>query len=604
MCVCVRERELCGEEGVAKDIMMGSLTPSLVCRHLLGLIHRMIEFVVREGPMFEAIIMSKEKNNPDFRFLFENKSQEHVYYRWKLYSILQGESPGQWRTADFRMFRSGSIWRPPLLNPYLHGDEEAHEDSPPPSQEEELRKGQLRTDHREQLEALLQCLTPRREEVGDAMLFCLERAEAAEEVVACIAQSLSLIHTPLQKKVARLYLVSDILYNSCAKVANASYYRKYFEAKLPQIFGDIGEAYRNIRARLQAEQFKQRIMGCFRAWEDWAIYPESYLIQLQNVFLGLLKPGEELTEQPEAATLDLDGAPLDGAALDGVPLDGAPLDGTPLDGAPLDGTPLDDLDGSPLAWDPTSLDGVPVDDIDGVPLGSSMDDIDGMPLEEGTGRGRGLPHARVALSKWERVDDGETLKNTDADSSLSKDGDRDSDDDSSDSSSSPSKFDAADFKSSVSSFELSESKRTKLRELEVKVMKFQDELESGKKARKSGMSFQQQVQHYRNKLLQKEFEKDEQEKKEKSSQKQKERSKKEEKKERTEERSRTRDKERSKKSEDHERGRDSDERRERTKSRSPKRSKRSRSPSPVRKSRRSTSRSPHRSHKKSKKNKH
>jgi len=29
-----------------------------------------------------------------------------------------------------------------------------------------------------------------------------------------------------------------------------------FETKLPQIFGDISEAYRNIQARLQAEQFK------------------------------------------------------------------------------------------------------------------------------------------------------------------------------------------------------------------------------------------------------------------------------------------------------------------------------------------------------------
>ncbi|XP_031427922.1 U2 snRNP-associated SURP motif-containing protein isoform X2 [Clupea harengus] len=572
-------------------------------RHLLGLIHRMIEFVVREGPMFEAIIMSKEKNNTDFRFLFENKSQEHVYYRWKLYSILQGESPGQWRTADFRMFRSGSIWRPPLLNPYLHGDEEVREDELPPTQEEELRKGQLKTEHREQLESLLQKLTPRRDEVGDAMLFCLEKAEAAEEVVACISESLSLIQTPLQKKVARLYLVSDILYNSCAKVANASYYRKYFEAKLPQIFGDISEAYRNVRARLQAEQFKQKIMGCFRAWEDWAIYPESYLIQLQNIFLGLVKPGEEVIERIEVPPPDLDGAPLDG-----IPLDGIALDGMPLDGAPLDGTPLDDLDGSPMVWDPASLDGVPVDDIDGVPLGLALDDIDGMPLDEGSDRDRGLPHARVALSKWERVDDAEPLKSTDADDSRdTKDGEGESDEDSSDGSSSPSKFDAADFKSSVSSFELSESKRSKLRELEVKVMKFQDELELGKKVRKSGMSVQEQIQHYRNKLLQKEFEKDEQEKKEKSSQKQKERSKKEEKKERTErteDRSKMRDKERSKKSEDRERGRDSDDRRERTKSKSPKRSKRSRSPSPVRKSRRSTSHSPHRSHKKSKKNKH
>ena len=39
--------------------------------------------------------------------------------------------------------------------------------------------------------------------------------------------------------------------------------------------------------------------------------------------------------------------------------------------------------------------------------------------------------------------------------------------------------------------------------MQVKVMKFQDELESGKRQRKSGMSIQQQVAHYRNKLLQK-----------------------------------------------------------------------------------------------------
>uniref|UniRef100_A0A674DZA7 Zgc:163098 n=1 Tax=Salmo trutta TaxID=8032 RepID=A0A674DZA7_SALTR len=531
-------------------------------RNLLGLIHRMIEFVVREGPMFEAIIMSKEKNNPDLRFLFDNKSQEHVYYRWKLYSILQGEPPSEWRTADFRMFRGGSIWRPPLLNPYLHGDEEAGEEEESPSLEEELlKKGQLKTEHRERLETLLRGLTPRREDIGDAMLFCLERAEAAEEVVGSIAESLSLLQTPLQKKIARLYLVSDILYNSCAKVANASYYRKYFEAKLPQIFGDISDAYRNIQARLQAEQFKQKIMGCFRAWEDWAVYPESYLIQLQNIFLGLIKAGEEVIERVEVSSPDLDGAPLDGA--------------------PLDGAPLDNLDGSPLAWDPASLDGVPVDDIDGVPLGAPMEDIDGMPLDD-------LAHSRVALSKWERVDDA--------------DGDGKSEDDSSDDDS-PSKYDNADFKSSLSSFEMSESKRSRLRELEVKVMKFQDELESGKKPRKSGLNMQKQVAHYRNKLLQKEFDKDDKEKRERSIPKSKERSKKDERRDKAEETCKGRDKEKSKRSQDRDRGRSRDT--EEIKSKSPKKSKRSRSPSPVRKTwRRSSSRSPHRSHKKTKKSKH
>ncbi|XP_035382746.1 U2 snRNP-associated SURP motif-containing protein isoform X2 [Electrophorus electricus] len=574
-------------------------------RSLLCLIHRMIEFVVREGPMFEAIIMSREKNNPDFRFLFDNKSQEHVYYRWKLYSILQGESPSEWKTSPFRMFRCGSLWKPPVLNPYLHGDEE-QEDGSSPSQEEELKKGQLKTEHREQLEALLRGLTPRRVEVGDAMLFCLERAEAAEEVVTCIAESLSILHTPLQKKVARLYLVSDILYNSCAKVANASYYRKYFEPRLPQIFSDVGEAYRNIQARLQAEQFKQRIMACFRAWEDWAIYPESFLIQLQNIFLGLIKPGEEVIENKEASSPGLDGAPLDG---------------TPLDGMEIDGTPLDDLDGSPMPWDPSSIDGVPVDDIDGVPLGPQVDDIDGVPLDEGLDKT--LPS--VALSKWERVDDVEPSAKTDSEDERSdgdgKENEADSDDDSSsDDASSPSRYEGAEFKSSLRNFEMSENKRTRLRELEVKVMKFQDELESGKRQRKSSMSLQQQIQHYRNKLLQKEFDKDDEEKKDRSTSKQKDHLKKDERRDRGEDRSKgrerekdrerekERDRERSKKNDEQEksrgRSRDEEERRERTRSRSPRKSKRSRSPSPQRKSRRSSSRSPHRSHKKAKKSKH
>uniref|UniRef100_A0A3B4A0Y8 Uncharacterized protein n=1 Tax=Periophthalmus magnuspinnatus TaxID=409849 RepID=A0A3B4A0Y8_9GOBI len=399
--------------------------------NLLLLIHRMIEFVVREGPMFEAIIMNREKNNPKY-FLFDNKSQDHVYYRWRLYSILHGDSPTKWRTADFRLFRGGSLWRPPILNDFSQRIDERPEieDVAPP--EEEVKKGQLKA-HRLRLEALLKELTPRRDDVGDAMVFCLQRAEAAEEVVGLIAESLSMLQTPLQKKIARLYLVSDLLHNSCAKVAGASYYRK-FESKLIQICGDLCASHKNIQARLQAEQFKQKVMNCFRAWEEWAIYPEQYLIYLQNIFLGFTKPEEEVIETPKEAPCDLDGAPIDGLLLNRA----------------------DDLDGCPLGWDP--LDGESVDDLDGVPLGASIDDIDGLP--------------------------------------------DDSDSDSSDSCSSSSKYESADFQSSLKSFQMSETKRKRLRELEVKVLKMQDELESGKRQRKSGMSMHQQVEYYRNKLLQ------------------------------------------------------------------------------------------------------
>uniref|UniRef100_A0A672J6B7 U2 snRNP-associated SURP motif-containing protein n=1 Tax=Salarias fasciatus TaxID=181472 RepID=A0A672J6B7_SALFA len=421
-------------------------------RNLLSLIHRMIEFVVREGPMFEAMIMNREINNPMYRFLFENQSPAHVYYRWKLYSILQGEAPAKWRTEDFRMFKNGSLWRPPPLNPYLHGPyDDGDEDE---EEEEGSKKGCLKEDERDKLEEMLRGLTPRRGDIAEAMLFCLSHAEAAEEIVECITESLSILKTPLPKKIARLYLVSDVLYNSSAKVSNASYYRKYFETKLCQIFSDLNATYKTIQGHLQCENFKQRVMSCFRAWEDWAVYPDPFLIKLQNIFLGLTEPLCSVSK-PEPVE-DIDGD------VDGVPIDGGAIDGAPIDGAPLD-------------------------DLDGVPIKPMEEDIDGIPLDQSKEAA-----FKVAPSKWEAVDEAEDDDDSDDDNRSPRSDDQ--------SYSNPMRDDS-DMKTKTS--ELNEEKRTKLREIEVKVMKFQDELESGKRPKKSGQSIQEQVEHYRDKLLQK-----------------------------------------------------------------------------------------------------
>uniref|UniRef100_A0AAJ7XIX9 U2 snRNP-associated SURP motif-containing protein n=1 Tax=Petromyzon marinus TaxID=7757 RepID=A0AAJ7XIX9_PETMA len=531
-------------------------------RPLLCLIHRMIEFVVREGPLFEAIIMSREINNPMYRFLFDNQSPAHVYYRWRLFSILQGDSATRWRTAEFRMFEGGSVWRPPPLNPYLQGMPEELEPlllqglAEGSESEQPLKKGQLKEDERDKLENVLRGLTPRKSEIGDAMAFCLQHAEAAEEVVECIAESLSILQTPLPKKIARLYVVSDILHNSCAKVANASYYRKYFEAKLPQIFADIHEVYKSIQGRLQAEQFKQKVMSCFRAWEDWAVYPDSFLIKLQNVFLGLVRindDGKEVSVVPGAGAgaEEVDGAPLDDDDVDGAPLEeeeeGEEGEGG---GGGGEGPP-------PRAGGAGPLDGAPLDDLDGLPM-QAGDDIDGLPLDDALPKKAMLP---IASSKWERVDDLDT-DNTRRSPPPSGKRDDDSDDasggtvgaagklplgftatavaSSSSSAGSPSGgpagasgaggdagkpgqggavgsgssvSDEAAQKSLLKSLEVSEEKRAKLREIELKVMKFQDELECGKRHKKAGQSIREQVEHYRSKLLAREKEKKERDKK-------------------------------------------------------------------------------------------
>lgn len=78
-------------------------------RNLLMLIHRMVEFVIKEGPLFEAMIMNREINSPLFRFLFENQSPAHIYYRWKLFSIMQGDSQKEWSLTEFRMFKGNNF---------------------------------------------------------------------------------------------------------------------------------------------------------------------------------------------------------------------------------------------------------------------------------------------------------------------------------------------------------------------------------------------------------------------------------------------------------------------------------------------------------------
>ncbi|XP_055579249.1 U2 snRNP-associated SURP motif-containing protein isoform X5 [Falco cherrug] len=569
-------------------------------RNLLALIHRMIEFVVREGPMFEAMIMNREINNPMFRFLFENQTPAHVYYRWKLYSILQANAPTKWRTEDFRMFKNGSFWRPPPLNPYLHGMSEEQETEA--FVEEPNKKGALKEEQRDKLEEILRGLTPRKNDIGDAMVFCLNNAEAAEEIVDCITESLSILKTPLPKKIARLYLVSDVLYNSSAKVANASYYRKFFETKLCQIFSDLNATYRTIQGHLQSENFKQRVMTCFRAWEDWAIYPEPFLIKLQNIFLGLVNIMED--KETEEVPDDLDGAPIE---------------------EELDGAPLEDVDGIPI-------DAAPIDDLDGVPIKSLDDDLDGVPLDTAEDSKKNEPIFKVAPSKWEAVDESEleaqavtTSKwelfdqHEESEEEEIQNQEEESEDEEDTQSSkseeqhmysNPIKEEMPESKSSVKYSEMSEEKRAKLREIEEKEKELERERDRDKKDKEKSDS------RSKDKKEKEECTPTRKERKRRhsaspspsrssGSRRAKSPSPKSERSERSERSHKESSRSRSS-HKDSPRDVSKKAKRSPSGSRTPKRSRRSRSRSPKKsgKKSRSQSRSPHRSHKKSKKSKH
>ncbi|XP_063237472.1 U2 snRNP-associated SURP motif-containing protein [Bacillus rossius redtenbacheri] len=431
-------------------------------RNLLMLIHRMIEFVIREGPMFEAIIMNREINNPMFRFLFENQSPAHVYYRWKLFSLLQGDLPSRWRTHEFRMYKGGSIWKPPPMNPYTQGmpDELVEVD------EKEYRKGSLSNSQRDRLEDMLRNLSPERSRITEAMMFCIEHGDAAEEICDCLAESLSILQTPIPKKIARLYLISDILHNCGVKVTNASNYRKGLEVRLQVVFQDVHAAYMTLESRLKAEWFKMRVMRMFFAWEEWAVYPKEFLIRLQNAFLGIS------SARPEGGGPGREG-PGSGGEQEAEDLYEEPLDGAALLKGALKHAPDDD-------------------DIDGVPMEDLEEDPEGPRESRRQDRQEGLP-AGFVPSRWETVDPRQAEAQAMTTSKwdlLEPQDDADGDD-------------KAVARSDYKSRDGNEERRARLREIEVKAVEYQDELECGQRSLKAGWTIQQQVEHYRRKLLRK-----------------------------------------------------------------------------------------------------
>ena len=217
------------------DRMLARATVKVVIpsdRTALSLINRLIEFVVREGPLFEATIMNQEINNPQFKFLFENHSPEHIYYRWRLYSLLQGDTKEKWCTVPFRMFKGGSLWKPPLPNIYTSGIPEdmldEHGQIRDPKEELKIRESEekekpvkkapappapgkraLSDRQRDHLEDILRSLLPDRSHrdpsflilmtlifrnaIAEAMVWCIEHADSGEEIVDCLAESLSIL---------------------------------------------------------------------------------------------------------------------------------------------------------------------------------------------------------------------------------------------------------------------------------------------------------------------------------------------------------------------------------------------------------------------------
>ncbi|KAG8687090.1 hypothetical protein FRC09_013708 [Ceratobasidium sp. 395] len=340
----------------------------VLIRHYLGITPTQEEFVrkvadkvKRNGRAFEVLLGEREKNNPSFGFLWDDKNSGYVLYK----HLMEGT-----KLPD-----------PPIVFDEDGPNSAYSTDSGEESERERIRKGTLGKLARKRFHVLLRGLSGKRGELARCMAFSLEHSESAAEVTEIIIRSLVVDSTPVPRKIARLHLICDILHNSAVSISNAWKFRQEFETRLGPVFDHLCAIYKSFPGRITAETFKKQVLGVVEVWEDWIVFGPEVTSDLRRRLDGreeeegqervgeVEEKGEEkkvvgskfkaaafgaVRDEPvvEPVKEDIDGEDIDGENIDGEDIDGEVMGGVAenIDGEDIDGENIDgeDIDGEDI----------------------------------------------------------------------------------------------------------------------------------------------------------------------------------------------------------------------------------------------------------------
>lgn len=281
---------------------------------------------VAKDPELEQRFRDEEKGNPLFCFLDtfgsddrnDKDRKEKLFYRWRVYSFCQGDTYSIWRTEPFLMFHGGGYWIPPPL------DADAVEREKTNAAEKEYRQRQQKEDRAnrelmtgrqferrkrrgdfganqsqlnpEELRRFDQLvrkqLSISRKTICEAMSFCFDNCVAAREVSGLLQEALleDSDHVTNDTRIARLYLLSDILFNSQQPgVRNAFMYRTTIESMAVDIFENLGNIVRSKErssGRITVNKLRKAVSAVLGAWTEWGVYNATFVDDLEASFEG------------------------------------------------------------------------------------------------------------------------------------------------------------------------------------------------------------------------------------------------------------------------------------------------------------------------------
>jgi hypothetical protein len=141
---------------------------------------------------------------------------------------------------------------------------------------------ELTEEERDELEDLLRGMVVERKTIREGMAFCISRSSSALEIAQTLSEALTLDETPAPKKIARLFLLSDILHNALGASAQAAAgrsaaagvvprdahaYRAAFQRHLPDIFVSLHGCLSRLDSRMAMETMKEQVVKVLYVWQ-------------------------------------------------------------------------------------------------------------------------------------------------------------------------------------------------------------------------------------------------------------------------------------------------------------------------------------------------
>ena len=107
------------------------------------------------------------------------------------------------------------------------------------------------------------------------------------------------------KKVSKIYLISDILYNSKNMNINSSWrYKRELEEFLPDIFEEFNKEYmyglklfRKLIGSIISESIKDKLLNILNIWKEWSIFDSKYIEGLESSFLRKKRERDDLNKE-------------------------------------------------------------------------------------------------------------------------------------------------------------------------------------------------------------------------------------------------------------------------------------------------------------------